>query len=214
VSQLMPGEVPIRVAHQHWTVFLPTGLVCAVALIAGSVLLAVTPGRVGGHDIGEVKLLIGLGLGLVAVAVVLVRWVQWRYLTFTLTNHRIVVRRGILSRFTESITLDRIQDSGVRQRLLGRVLSFGDVEIESAGRDGKEVLRHIADPVGFSNDLLVASEARRSGQALGGPPGAGPAGPGMGEVPPTGYAPPAVQGSAPPGGYGPAPGYTRHHDGL
>ena len=209
MPQLMPGERPIRVTRQHWTVFVPVGMVCAGALIVGYVLLGITPSTVSGHDIGQVKVLIGLALALVVGATFLVRWVQWRCLTFTLTDHRIVVRRGVLSRFTESIALDRIQDSGVRQRLAGRALGFGDVEIESAGSDGTEVLRHIADPAGFSNDLLIAIEARRTGQPFPGASGGGDA--------PThgGYAPPGVQGG-PPGGYGPTPGsdVDVHHGGY
>ena len=209
MPQLMPGEHPIRVTRQHWTIFIPVGLACAAALAVGLVLLAVTPSRVSGHDIGQVKLLIGLGLVLVVGATFLVRWVQWRCLTYLLTDHRIVVRRGILSRYTESIALDRIQDSGVRQRLLARMLRFGDVEIESAGRDGTEVLHHIADPVGFSNDLLIAIEARRTGQPV---PGATIQ---PGDASHGGYSPPGVQGaSGPPGAYGPSPGYSRHPDGL
>jgi membrane protein YdbS with pleckstrin-like domain len=208
VPQLMPGEHPIRVTRQHWTIFIPLGLVGAGALIVGLVLLAITPSTVAGHDIGQVKLLIGLALVLVVGATVLIRYVQWRCLTYMLTDYRIVVRRGVLSRFTESIALDRVQDSGVRQRLLARVLKFGDVEIESAGRDGSEVLHHIADPGGFGNDLLMAIEARRTGQPLPGPAATGGSDHG-------GYAPPGVTGApAQPGGYGPAPGYTRGHDGL
>ena len=207
MPQLMPGEHPIRVTRQHWTIFIPIGLVCALALAVGLVLLAVTPSTVAGHSITTVKTFIGLGIVVVVVAVFMVRWLQWRTQTFMLTDHRIVVRRGILSRFTESIALDRIQDSSVRQRLLARMLHFGDVEIESAGADGSEVLPHIADPSGFSNDLLMAIEARRTGQPFPGGTG-GPAIHG-------GYAPPSVQGDpAQPGGYGPAPGYPRGHDGL
>ena len=206
MPQLMPGEHSIRVTRQHWTIFIPIGLVSAGALIVGLVLLAIAPASVSGHDIGEVKLLIGLALVLVVGATVLVRWVQWRCLTYMLTDHRIVVRRGILSRFTESIALDRVQDSGVRQRLLARLLKFGDVEIESAGRDGTEVLHHIADPAGFGNDLLIAIEARRLGQPV----------PGVGDASSTGgYAPPgAAGGPLHPGGYGPAPGYPRTPDGV
>jgi uncharacterized membrane protein YdbT with pleckstrin-like domain len=209
----MPGEHPIRVTRQHWTIFIPVGLVCALALAVGLVLLAVTPSTVAGHSISTVKTFIGLGIVVVVVAVFMVRWLQWRTQTFMLTDHRIVVRRGILSRFTESIALDRIQDSSVRQRLLARMLHFGDVEIESAGRDGSEMLHHIADPAGFSNDLLLAIEARRTGRPMPGAPGA-PAGfdpaPSHG-----GYAPPGMAGGpAQPGGYSPAPGYTREPDGL
>jgi uncharacterized membrane protein YdbT with pleckstrin-like domain len=202
----MPGEQAIRVTRQHWTVFLGLGLACLLALAVGIVLLVVTPGTVGSFKLHDVKLVIGLGLGLIVVAIALVRWVQWRCTSFTLTNNRIVSRRGILSRYTESIALDRVQDSSVRQRVLGRVFGYGDVELESAGRDGYEVLHHVADPAGFSHDLLMAIEARHTGQPY---PGGGGGGGGVQGS----YAPPGAQ-STEPGGYGPAPGYSRGRDGV
>jgi uncharacterized membrane protein YdbT with pleckstrin-like domain len=203
----MPGEHPIRVTRQHWTVFLSVGLACLAALAVGIVLLVVTPSTVASRDIHQVKVFIGLALGVMVVAIFLVRWLRWHATSFSLTNHRIISRSGVLSRYTESIALDRIQDSSVRQHLVGRILGFGDLEIESAGRDGAEVLRHIANPGAFSRDLLVASEARRTGQPY----------PGSGDLPEGGgYAPPNVQGPGPaqPGAYGPTPGYSGHHDGV
>jgi uncharacterized membrane protein YdbT with pleckstrin-like domain len=205
---MMPGEHPIRTTRQHWTVFVGAGLVALIALALGIVLLVVTPGTVSGHNLHDVKLFIGLGLGVVVLAIALVRWIQWRTTSYMLTTHRIVSRRGVLSRFTESIALDRVQDSSVQQRLLGRMFRFGDLELESAGRDGSEVLHHIADPVGFSRDLLIAIEARHTGQPL-------PGGGGGGAVPPQGtYAPPTAPGGGDAGGYGPTPGYSRGPDGV
>jgi uncharacterized membrane protein YdbT with pleckstrin-like domain len=200
---MMPGEHPIRTTRQHWTVFLSLGLGSLVALVVGILLLVLAPGTVGSFKLSDIKLFIGLALGVLVLAIFLVRWVQWRSTSYTLTNHRIISRHGVLSRYTESITLDRIQDSRVIQRLLGRVFGFGDVELESAGRDGNQVFEHIANPTGFSRDLLIAVEARHTGQP---PSDAGGGTPGT-------YAPPGVSG-AEPGGYGPAPGYSRRHDGT
>jgi uncharacterized membrane protein YdbT with pleckstrin-like domain len=206
---MMPGEHPIRITRQHWTVFIGVGLACIAALAAGIVLLVVTPGSVSGHSLHDIKVFIGLGLFVVVVAIGLVRWVQWRATSYTLTTHRIISRRGVLSRYTESIALDRVQDSSVHQRLLGRLFQFGDVELESAGRDGAEVLHHVADPAGFSNDLLLAIEARHAGLPHPGAPG------GSGEVQAAqgAYVPPSTQGGEP-GGYGPAPGYSGRRDGV
>ena len=210
MPQMMPGERPIRTTRQHWTVFIGAGLASLVALAVGIVLLVVTPGSFRGHSLHDIKLFIGLALGVVVVAIALVRWVQWRSTSYTLTSHRIISRRGVLSRYTESIALDRIQDSCVRQRLVGRVFGFGDLELESAGRDGAEVLHHVADPAGFSGDLLLAIEARHTGQPY--PPGAVGA-PGEVQSAQGAYVPPSTQGGDP-GGYGPAPGYSGRRDGV
>jgi membrane protein YdbS with pleckstrin-like domain len=208
VRKLLQDEREIRVAHEHWSIFIPVVGGCAMVVAAVAWLLAVAPAEVSGHALGRVKQLLLLVAVAVALLVFTGRWLAWRYTTFMLTDHRIIVGRGILSRHTESIALDRVQDTAVRQSLLARLFRCGDVEIESAGRDGTEVLARIHDPQGFSNDLLTAVEAHRTGRLpFAGGPQSGAAAPG---AVPRGYLPPE------PSGYGPPPGYDRpaRRDGL
>jgi membrane protein YdbS with pleckstrin-like domain len=204
VRKLLQDEREIRVARQHWSIFIPVvgGCLLMVGVLAG--LAVVGPSHVSGLPLDSAKTFV-VALGLAGAALTLtVRWLRWHYTTFTLTDRRVVVGAGVLSRHTESIALDRVQDTAVRQSLVARIFRAGDVEIESAGRDGSEVLANIHDPQGFSNDLLNAVEAHRTGRPYGG------------DDEPTGA--PAPQGYAPPGaaGYGPPPGYRppRRRDGL
>lgn len=197
MTRLLDGERPIRTARQHWTVFLPVVAGCVAALVVVGVILKLMPGSAGGRSLHEVKLVIGLATVLTAAVALTLRWLRWRYSVYIVTDRRVVVARGVLSRTTESISLDRIQDTRVRQSLLSRALHAGDVEIESAGRDGGEVLSRINDPQGFGADLLAAVEAHRAGRPYGTPP-----------APPAdaGYVPPRGPGDwAPPPGYAPPP---------
>ncbi|HEY2705464.1 MAG TPA: PH domain-containing protein, partial [Candidatus Dormibacteraeota bacterium] len=167
MRKLLQDEREIRVARQHWSIFIPVVGGCLVVVAALAALIAVAPSQVSGVALGSVKSFV-LVLGLAAVALILtVRWLRWHYTTFTLTDRRVVVGTGVLSRHTESIALDRVQDTAVRQSLVARIFRAGDVEIESAGRDGSEVLARIHDPQGFSNDLLNAVEAHRTGRPYG-----------------------------------------------
>jgi uncharacterized membrane protein YdbT with pleckstrin-like domain len=198
---MLAGEQPIRVARQHWHVFIPVVSLALAVWVVGSIILALLPGSVSGHDIGKIKLFIGLVLGVVMLGAVLVRYTRWHFTTYTLTNRRIIVSRGILSRYMESINLDRVQNISTSMGLFGRIFRSGNVEIESAGRDGNEVLARIQDPMGFSNALEAAAEALRTGQwgappQQPGPPPQAPQGVGEGYVPPGGQP-----------GYGPPPGY-------
>jgi len=210
VSQLIAGERPIRTARQHWTIFIPVGSVCVVALVAGLTLLKLAPGTVAGRSLHDVKLLIAIALVLAVAAAFSLRWLRWHFQAYMLTDHRIVVSRGVLSRYSESIALDRIQNSAVRRGLLARVLGYGDVEVESAGRDGAERLAHIAHAEEFANELLMAVEARRTGRpypSLDAASGAAP----------SGYAPPgSSRGDGGPESYSPPLGYPhpRDRDGL
>jgi membrane protein YdbS with pleckstrin-like domain len=204
VRKLLQDEREIRVARQHWSIFIPVvgGCLLMVGVLAG--LAVVAPSHVSGLGLGSVKTFV-VALGLAAAALTLTgRWLRWHYTTFTLTDRRVVVGAGVLSRHTESIALDRVQDTAVRQSLVARIFRAGDLEIESAGRDGSEVLANIHDPQGFSNDLLNAVEAHRTGR----PYGAGDEP--TGAPAPQAYGPPGASGYGPPPGYGP----PRRRDGL
>jgi uncharacterized membrane protein YdbT with pleckstrin-like domain len=165
MARLLRGEAEIRTARQHWSVFLPVVTSCVVILGVGFFLLKVAPHSVAGRDLHQVKVVIGLVLVLFCGALFLLRYLRWRFTTYTLTTTRILMSSGILSRTTESIVLDRVQDVVVRQSLLGRLFGAGDVEVESAGRSGSEVFHLLADPMGFSDALHDAVEAYRRGGA-------------------------------------------------
>jgi membrane protein YdbS with pleckstrin-like domain len=164
VHKLLQDEHELRVAREHWSVFVPSLAGCALGIAATAWLLSVAPDDVSGHSLSSLKQLVLLGVTAGALLTLTTRWLRWRYTTFMLTDRRVVVSSGVLSRRTESIALDRVQDIAVRQSLAARIFHVGDIEIESAGRDGSEVLAQIHDPQGFSNVLLTAVEANRTGR--------------------------------------------------
>ena len=75
-------------------------------------------------------------ISIVLVVLVIIRNTLVRHsMRFTVTNLRIVVRRGILSRVEQTTAIARIQNITVRQTFLQRLLGVGDVEFDTAGRD-------------------------------------------------------------------------------
>ena len=74
---------------------------------------------------------------------------------YTLTDSKLEIDSGLLSRTTRSVPIRRIQDvtvsSGIAQRLLG----FGDLVIDNASEEGgKAVLRNINTPKFYADVLL------------------------------------------------------------
>ena len=53
---MLAGEQPIRVARQHWHVFIPVVSLALAVWVVGGIVLALLPGTVRGHDIGTIKL--------------------------------------------------------------------------------------------------------------------------------------------------------------
>jgi len=73
-------------------------------------------------------------------------WAGWRTLDwwhdrFVLTNRRVMVVSGLLSRRVAMMPLRRVTDMAYQQSILGRVLRYGTFVLESAGQD--QVLREI-----------------------------------------------------------------------
>ena len=93
------------------------------------------------------------------------RILRWRFATYHLTDRRIVMEGGILSRTAETIPLDRIQNTVIHRPFGDRLIGAGDIEIESAGRDGVEVLHRIPKAEAFYNELLTTMNAPPSAGA-------------------------------------------------
>lgn len=137
---LAQNEKVEKSLHPHWlTVALPT--VIGVMLLAVGIAVAVlTPDDRTGNLIQWVVVAI---LVLAAVPLVLVPFLRWRTTHYVITSHRVMVRRGILSKSGKDITLSKITDVSFEQTLLDRVINAGSLRIESAGDSPDEMLRNI-----------------------------------------------------------------------
>lgn len=110
---------------------------------------------------------------LVLVWIGVISWVlwdvaEWYYDRFILTNKRVMLVEGLVSRRVAMMPLARVTDMKYTQSPLGRMLRYGSFEIESAGQD--QALRsvpNLPDPTKIYLQVVEemyepdASEARR-----------------------------------------------------
>ncbi|MEW1952581.1 PH domain-containing protein [Terrabacter sp. NPDC080008] len=137
---LAGGERVERDLHPHWlTVVAPTlfGLLLAAACIAVAV---VTPDDETGNWIQWVAVAV---LVIVAIPAVAVPYLRWRTTHYVITSHRVMVRRGILTKTGKDITLSKITDVSFEQSLLDRMIGSGSLHLESAGDSPDEDLANI-----------------------------------------------------------------------
>ncbi|HEY6468511.1 MAG TPA: PH domain-containing protein [Candidatus Dormibacteraeota bacterium] len=170
-TPLMPGERSIALVRQHWSVVAGHVLGAIVVIVVVIVLNAVLPSHIGSLSITTVKTVIAVILIVTSVLWAGLRLLRWRFATYHLTDKRIVMEGGILSRTAETIPLDRIQNTVIHRPIGDRLIGAGDIEIESAGRDGVEVLHRIPKAEQFYNELLTAMNAPPQTGAPGRPPG-------------------------------------------
>ncbi|HET8988377.1 MAG TPA: PH domain-containing protein [Humibacillus sp.] len=137
---LAKGEKVERDLHPHWlTVVVPTifGLLLAAACIA---IVIQTPDDETGNRIQWIAVVVLL---LVAIPAVVVPYLRWRTTHYVITTHRVMVRRGILTKQGKDITLSKITDVSFQQTLLDRMIGAGSLHIESAGDSPDENLTNI-----------------------------------------------------------------------
>jgi uncharacterized membrane protein YdbT with pleckstrin-like domain len=150
--RLLAGESmvlpPIR---KHWIVlagrlFWP--VLIAVALLALVAFLS-APAASG---IRVILTLLALCVPAVALCVA---WITWRASTITVTDQRVILQRGVLDRTSTVIPLNRVQDVTTRQNLIGRILDFGSVEIDTAGAVPTELFTYAAHPETLRDQVFV-----------------------------------------------------------
>jgi putative membrane protein len=74
---------------------------------------------------------------------------------YTLTDSKIEIDKGFISRTTRNIPLGKVQDVTVSAGMLQRMLGFGDLVIENAGETtGRIVLKNISSPRHYADLLL------------------------------------------------------------
>lgn len=158
MPHLLPGESVIAVRHQHWVMpvkamALPVLLVILVVL-GGDVLLR-------GSIPGEGRLVLTLLVLALAGAWAIATWIRWTATSFTITDQRVILDSGVLSRSSRVIPIGRVQDVATRRSLMGRILGYGSVEIDAAGAQGAERLDHVPAPDSFRDQVFAESEQPR-----------------------------------------------------
>lgn len=149
---LTEGEEILRQFRPHWKVLLPAiGWALLLAALAGLATAMLSFDWVWWSA----------GLALALWILLSIRALtNWYATNYVLTNERIVVRQGLIARTGTEIPLENITNVLFSQRVLERMLGFGDVTIESAGSQGQSRLSNIPDPEAFQSEVYRARELR------------------------------------------------------
>jgi uncharacterized membrane protein YdbT with pleckstrin-like domain len=135
---LMPGEKLIWAGHPTWRATIST-IVWGVLVGLGVLVLGVLVDKVGG---GSRWTMYGvLGLILIAGGTIAYSWIARRFTEYTITDKRLNVRWGVLSKQETTTTIDRVQNMTITQTLIDRVLNTGTIDFDTASSTSDERFR-------------------------------------------------------------------------
>jgi uncharacterized membrane protein YdbT with pleckstrin-like domain len=98
----------------------------------------------GGFGLRSVGLAV-LALGVLALAGAWIR--QWSS-EFAVTNRRVIVKVGLISRRTIEINMSKVESIEVNQDIFGRIFNYGTILVIGTGGT-KEPFDLISDPLAF-----------------------------------------------------------------
>ena len=149
-DELHPTEDLVLDLHPHWWFFAKSAAVLVVAFVLGIVVLA--------NGWGWLKVPVAIFV-LVTVVWFAERYIRWVSTHFVLTSDRVIFRTGIIAKHGIEIPLERINTIFFHQRIFERMLGLGDLEIESASKDGAQRFEDIHNPSGVQNEIYKQMEA-------------------------------------------------------
>ncbi|HEU4329901.1 MAG TPA: PH domain-containing protein [Lapillicoccus sp.] len=162
---LTSGEKVEKSLHPHWRTVVSPFLIGAI-LIAVSIYVAyLTPDDTQGNWIQWIT--VGIAV-LIAIPLVIIPLMAWRTTHYVITTHRVMVRKGIISKSGKDITLSKITDVSFSQTGLDRMLGSGTLSIESAGDSPNEAFEAIprSDRVQQLLNHLIDQDANRRAQRM------------------------------------------------
>lgn len=137
-----PGE---RIAYR--------GRISAIAYVPGAAVLIlgliVALWGAGNAVLWWIGIVVAIGAALELART----WIKLTTTEIAVTDRRVILKRGVISRRTLEMNLTRIESIDVRQGIFGRLFNFGDVNIRGTG-SGMEPIRGIDSPIEFRRRVL------------------------------------------------------------
>ena len=123
-NSLSEGEKVVKLFRMHWT--------ARLWLVLWIVLILPTFG--------------------IALLLAIYEWLRLRTLEYGVTNKRVILKKGIIGRFTEEMKIGSIETVEIDQGVLGRILDYGDVKVTGRGISDV-VFRRMDDPMAVKRHI-------------------------------------------------------------
>ncbi len=173
---LAPGETISFETRPHWrALFVPAIILIATVFAVTWLYFWIDTTQFGGTVMRWIVL--GAGL-LILILWALVPFLRWVTTEYVFTDRRIIVRSGIITRQGRDMPLAKVNDVSFKVPVMGRILNYGELDIQSAGENEGLTIADVPDVEDIQRsvyELIEADDARRRG-VPGGPGAAGGAG--------------------------------------
>ena len=165
--KLSPGEQVIFQGHPSWRAivgFYLKGIL--ITAVVAALVAAVTAITGDGVDKAIVTIVFIVGVALT----ILIGFIKRVSTTYTITNRRLNIKRGIISREVQETRLERVQNVNYDQSVFQRAMQIGDVDFDTAaGDDYNFIFAGVAQPEEVVDQVDKATRGAGGHAGLGEP---------------------------------------------
>lgn len=146
------GEAVALDLNPHWWYFskhILTGIPLALSLVG---ILALDD---------DLQRYLGILWGVLAVVWaiwLLLKFLSWKFTHFVVTSDRLIYRHGVLAKRGVEIPLERVSNINFEQGIFERMIGAGDLQIDSAGKEGQSYFSNIRHPDGVQQEIYRQME--------------------------------------------------------
>jgi uncharacterized membrane protein YdbT with pleckstrin-like domain len=143
-KNLAVGEVVAYRTRLHWIIYTKSILL----FIGAGIILSTGLFKVISPDAAIVFYIIGGILLVIALIIFISRWILYTSSEFGVTNSRVLIKVGFISRHSLELLLTKVEGIGVDQSIMGRIFNYGTIIVSGTGGT-KESFSLIAQPMEF-----------------------------------------------------------------
>jgi uncharacterized membrane protein YdbT with pleckstrin-like domain len=146
------GETVALDLNPHWWYFskhILTGIPLLLSLVG---ILALD---------GDLRKYLGYLWGALAIVWaiwLLIKFLSWKFTHFVVTSDRLIYRHGVLAKRGVEIPLERVSNINFEQGIFERMIGAGDLQIDSAGKEGQSYFSNIRHPDGVQQEIYRQME--------------------------------------------------------
>jgi len=152
-TRLRPGEEIVTLVRRHWvTLAGPFGL---TLFFAGCLVAAWLAGRPALLPVAGAALL-------ASGAWALWRWLDWRADLWAVTGQRVIDESGVLAVRMVDSPLDTIHNVILEQSILGRMMGYGTLNVQTGAAHGSTTITDVAWPGDLREAIMEMKERYRN----------------------------------------------------
>ena len=148
---LAPGESVVYELRPHWR-----GLIMPIFLFLVEVF--VLTALFLWSDVSWFRWILGALFVIVVVWRSVIPFLRWITTEYVFTDRRIIVRQGLLTKEGRDMPLAKTNNVTFRQSILGRMLNYGDLDIDSANADGSLIVKDVTNVEEIQRDIYRLQE--------------------------------------------------------